>query len=179
MKGFDLLIKAIAELGDGTVRLSIAGEGGERRRLENLARTCGVEDRVTLLGHVEDIRRVYARADCLAVASVNRESFGQVLIEAMACGLPVVTSDFGPLPEINVDGRTGLVVPAGDVPALAAAIRRLANDPALCRKMGDAGRERVQRHFTRERMLAESLRLYALAVYEAHGTHRPTPDTRP
>jgi glycosyltransferase involved in cell wall biosynthesis len=82
------------------------------------------------------------------------------ILEAMAAGLPVVASAVGGIPEIVVDGETGLIVPPRDPDALAAALRRLLDDPELRRRMGDAGRARAEEHFDVERSRREHLALY-------------------
>jgi glycosyltransferase involved in cell wall biosynthesis len=88
------------------------------------------------------------RLDIYAAPSrLDSESFGVAVIEAGACGLPVVVSDAGGLPEVVRDGETGLVVPREDVPALQAALKRLALDPALRRRFGRAGRAHVERAY--------------------------------
>ncbi len=83
-----------------------------------------------------------------------------VLLEAMAAARPVVATPVGGTPELVVDGETGLLVPAGDVDALADALRRLLDDPELAARMGEAGRRRVEERFTAERMVERVLELY-------------------
>ena len=164
MKGLDVLLDAIGRMPTGTVQLSIAGEGGEKSRLMELAQGLSVTESVRFLGHVDEVERLFADADCLVLPSVRLESFGQVLIEAMAAGLPLLTSDFGPFLEINVHGETGLVTPLGDAEALAAALQKLAHDPAMTHRMSQAASERARLHFSRERMIDETLQLYREAV---------------
>jgi spore coat protein SA len=90
----------------------------------------------------------YRNATMLVFPSVANETFGVPVIEAMACGLPVVSTYSGGIPEIVEQGRTGVLVPRGDAGELARAISRLLGDPSLARNMGDAGRERVLGRFT-------------------------------
>jgi len=160
MKGFNLLIRAFASLKDEDVVLRIAGEGNQEKELRGLVGDLGLGNRVEFLGHQEDVRCLYVEASCFVLPSVSHESFGLVLAEAMASGLPVITSDFGPLPEINIHGETGLVVPSGDPSALAMAIRQLMDDVALAKRMGMAGRKRALQCFTRDRMVGEMIVLY-------------------
>jgi glycosyltransferase involved in cell wall biosynthesis len=160
MKGHRYLIEAIARSADLRLTLEILGEGEEEDELRRLAADLGSNARVRLCGAVGNPETFLRQADCFALASVNLESGPAVLSEALACGLPLVTSDFGPLPEINLHEVTGLVTPARDSLALGVAFRRLADDPALCERLGQAGRERAQKWFSRERMIAETLRLY-------------------
>lgn len=113
-------------------------------------------------GHVswEKMAGLY-RAAAVFVMPSWFESFGISVIEAMAFGLPVVASNAGALPEIVEDGVTGLLVPPGDANALAGGILRLLRDPALRRRMGQAGRERVRERYGAERVARETLALYA------------------
>jgi len=107
----------------------------------------------------EELERLYDRAAVVACPS-HREGFGVVCAEAMAHGRAVVASDVGGLRDLVVDGKTGLLVPPGDVPALRAAIERLLADPELRRRLGAAGRERARERFSWERVTAETLRAY-------------------
>lgn len=117
------LIRAFAKL-DPALRLEIAGDGPMRDMLQSLARELGMSDRVTLTGFVTDPFSVFRRAE-LAVSSSRYEGFGNAIVEALACGTPVVATDcpYGPR-EILADGRYGLLTPVGDADALAVAITR-------------------------------------------------------
>lgn len=117
--------------------------------LKTQATRLGLGDRVIFTGHRADIPDVMAGLDILVQAS-DAEPFGRVLIEAMAAARPVAAFRDGGVPEIVVDGETGLLVPAGDVPGLAAAMAALAADPARRVALGAAGRQRVEQHFTAE-----------------------------
>jgi glycosyltransferase involved in cell wall biosynthesis len=108
----------------------------------------------------EEICSHYARAGIFVFPSIWHEPFGIPVIEAMAAGLPVVATRAGALPEVVVDGETGILVDRGDTQGLAAAIRKLLSDPQLRARMGNAGRERVQRLFTWERSVARLEELY-------------------
>lgn len=119
-------------------------EASVRAQVEKL----GVGERVEFLGFRDDVVAVLAQTDIVVHASTHGEPFGQVVIEGMAAGKPVVATDGGALPEIVDDGRTGLLVPMGDAPAMAAAICRLLEDPARAREIGEAGRRRVRECFT-------------------------------
>ncbi|MEI6970794.1 MAG: glycosyltransferase [bacterium] len=160
MKGYEHLLYAIKMLGDRNIMLTIAGEGDEEGVLKALATTLGVAARVDFRGSVEDVRILHMAADVFVMPSVSHESFGSALVEAMAAGLPVISSDFGPFLDINVHGVTGLIVPAGDSRRLAQAIKQLSEDPELCRRMGAAGQDRARRLFSRERMVDEMLGEY-------------------
>jgi glycosyltransferase involved in cell wall biosynthesis len=121
----------------------------------------GVRRRVHLLGHLHwpQLIELYAQAT-IFVAPSFYESFGISILEAMACGLPVVATTAGGIPEVVEDGVTGLLVPPGDPQALAQAATSLLRDPALRQRMGQAGRERVLSSFTVERVADQSLAVY-------------------
>jgi glycosyltransferase involved in cell wall biosynthesis len=116
--------------------------------------------RVKLLGFREDIETVLGAADAVAVPSTRPEPLGLVALEAAAAGLPVVASAHGGLTEVVRDGETGLLVPPGDRAALAAELGRLADDPALRERLGEAAARDVRRRFSVERMLDELQELY-------------------
>jgi glycosyltransferase involved in cell wall biosynthesis len=115
---------------------------------------------VEFTGFVPDVRAVLSAADVAAMPSLQ-EGLGVAVLEAMAMGKPVVSSDAGGLPESVVHGETGIVTPAGDAEALADALAAVLRDPARARSMGRAGRERVVEHFDRPRVAERVLRLYA------------------
>ncbi|MEX2612059.1 MAG: glycosyltransferase [Gaiellaceae bacterium] len=140
-KGLDVLVHAVAEAGDPRLLLVLAGDGPERERLEDLARVRSV--RLVSAGDRdwERIVEVYVAADVFALLS-EREPWGVVVNEAAACGLPLVISDrVGAAHDLLVDGENGMLVAAGDVDAAAAALRRLASDPALRSSYGVRSRE--------------------------------------
>jgi glycosyltransferase involved in cell wall biosynthesis len=161
VKGFEYLVEALRLAADPRLRLEIVGEGPSLDALRRQAARAGVESQVVFAGHVDEPETRLREADAFALVSVRHEACPLVVPEAMACGLPVVTSDFGALPDMNPDGVTGLVVPARDAAAAAAAIRRLADDPAAARRMGAAGRERAVATFSRQGMIAQLLEIYA------------------
>ena len=160
-KGFDVAIDALAQLGDADVRLVIAGDGGARGDLEKQASRLGLSGRVTFTGWVspDEIHDLVARAT-VVLAPSRLEGFGLTALEAAQMARPVVAADTGGLPEVVVDGVTGLVVPRDNVAAFAAAIERLLASPELGRRMGNAGRRRALMDFSAERHLAEWEALY-------------------
>ena len=136
------------------------GEHEYEQSLHALARELGIASQVEFLGFREDVPAVLAETDVVVHASTLGEPFGQVVIEGMAAGKPVIATDGGALPEIVEDGKTGLLVPMDDAPALAAAVTRLLNDPALARSLGRAGQQRVQDRFTIRHTVAKVEALY-------------------
>jgi len=160
MKGFNVLIKALGLLNDPRVILIVAGEGSDDQKLKTLAAEQPCSQTIHFLGHREDMETLYQQAHCLALPSVSHESFGFVLAEAMAFGLPTITSDFGPLPEINIDGETGLVVPSGNAESLSRAIQHLADHPDECVRFGRNGVRRAMECFSKERMVTSMMDIY-------------------
>jgi glycosyltransferase involved in cell wall biosynthesis len=150
-KGVSYLVEAFAGLrarfGD-RVRLRIAGDGPERRRIEALMRQLGIGDAVELRGWVEHeaLPAFLNGLDVFVLPSVF-EGFGVAAVEAAATGLPVVASNVHGIPDVVRPGETGLLVPAKDVAALGDAIARLVADADLRRAYGEAGRAFVGRHY--------------------------------
>ncbi len=133
-KSVDVLVRALAVLGPGA-HLVIGGEGPARPALERLVRQLGLSDRVTFLGLVahDDVPAVLRALDVAALPS-RYEELGTGLVEAMACGLPVVASRTGGIPDVVRDGENGLLAEHGDVAGTAAALRRLLGDADLRRR---------------------------------------------
>lgn len=128
-KGVETALRALPLLPGA--HLLVAGDGEDRARLGALARELGVAARAHFLGAVEraELPRLYSSADLLVATSHASETFGIGLVEAQACGLPVVASRFGGFPEVVDEGRTGLLYPPRDHAALAEAARSLLEDP--------------------------------------------------
>lgn len=126
-KGFDTLIRAVAK-SKLAKRLVLLGEGAERPALEALVATLGLSDRVELRGYVQELSPIYAGAKMLALAS-RSEAFGNVIVEALGHGLPVVATECGGPREILEGGRFGRLVPIDDANALASAIDATLADP--------------------------------------------------
>ncbi|MDQ3146467.1 MAG: glycosyltransferase, partial [Actinomycetota bacterium] len=145
---------------------------GLRRDLLRQVDEAGLSDRVDWRGFTVDTAAMYAGGDVAVVPSVVPEEFSLVCVEAQAMELAVVATGPGGASEVIVDGETGVIVPPGDAPALAAALRSLEVDPERRRRMGHRGRERMIRHFTRE-AYASAVRSHCLALAE-----RPTVGVR-
>jgi glycosyltransferase involved in cell wall biosynthesis len=151
-KGVDVAIQALEAIADA--HLVVLGEGPQRGELEQLA-----DDRVHLLGRVPDVAAWLRRADVL-VHPVRWEGFGLALLEAMLCALPVVATRVSSIPEVVVDGETGILVPPDDPDALAAAVARLLDNPE---GYGAAGRARARQEFSVARMADRTLTVYESA----------------
>lgn len=163
-KGADVAVRAMHQL-NGTAKLDIIGDGPQRATLEELTRELSLEGVVRFYGQVGDDqkRRMLAEASVMIVPSRHEELFGMVAAEAALASLPVVASDRGGLPEVVTDQETGILIPPDDASALAAALRRLLDDPALAAKMGRAGRSRTLREYSLEKMVDRYETLYFAA----------------
>jgi phosphatidylinositol alpha-mannosyltransferase len=145
-KGFEVMVRAFetlaSELED--VRLLVAGDGRDRVAVRSLPQS--VRSRILRLGSVPhaELPRYHAAADVFASPAVGQESFGIVLVEAMAAGVPVVATDIPGYREVVRDGVDGLLVPPNDATALASAIRRVLSEPDLASALASAGRSRAE-----------------------------------
>ncbi len=124
------------------------GEHEYEKSLHALCEQLGLNDRVEFLGFRDDVAALMPQIDIVVHASTLGEPFGQVVIEGMAAGKPLIATDGGALPEIVVPGETGYLVAMGSADEMAAALERLLAAPSLARAMGRAGRGRVERMFT-------------------------------
>jgi glycosyltransferase involved in cell wall biosynthesis len=156
-KGHLTLLRAAAELPD-TI-FAIAGEGPDRPRLELAAAALGIADRVRFLGFRVDIPELLAATDVFALPSLY-EGSPLAVLEAMAAGVPVVSSRIGGTDELIEDGDSGLLVRPADHLALATALRRLLGDEVLRRSLSQHGRERVAREFAASPMARRVTRVY-------------------
>ena len=157
-KNHRLLIEALAKSGLDA-DLWIIGEGPLRQNLEVLAAKLGLQERVKLLGRRTNPFAYLARADCFVFGSTN-EGFPNVLVEAMACGLPMISTDcpFGPA-EILEEGKYGMLVPNGDADAMSEAMRKIATDAALCKNLAKNATIRAK-DFDKEKIIAKWLKVF-------------------
>lgn len=156
------------------VQLAIAGDGELRQVLPALARQRGVASCVHMLGHRDDIPNILAAADVFVITS-TMEGLCTSLLDAMAVGVPVVGTAVGGIPEVIEDGRSGCLVPPGDTNALAKAIcEQLAPGPNRDQMIA-RGRERLQEHFTVDRMIDRYVALYEHLVSERGTAARIAP----
>jgi glycosyltransferase involved in cell wall biosynthesis len=153
-KGYDLLLRALGRLSGTPPHLVIAGSGPEEAALRDLTVDLGLVDRVHFLGYRRDVADLYASCDIFAGPS-RAESFGLVFAEAGYFRRAVVATRVGGIPEVVADGETGLLVPAGDIDAFAAALGRLAADRDLRQRLGEAGRRRAETRFSAPRMASD------------------------
>jgi glycosyltransferase involved in cell wall biosynthesis len=162
-KGPELLIRACAKL-EGDYRLILLGAGPQREALIQLATALGVGDRLTVQPWMPSTKfpNFLHTIDTLVLPSISKpnwiEQFGRVLVEAMACGVPVVGSTCGEIP--NVIGEAGLIFPERDVAALTQTLCRLQADPQLRIELQTKGRQRVLERFTQKRIAEETVKVY-------------------
>lgn len=161
-KGVDVLIRTMSHI--DRVKLSIVGTGPMKQGWEQLAYSSGVSEKVDFLNEVadEELPEIYKKADVFILpANLRAEAFGTVLLEAMAAGLPCITTELNTGTSwIVKDGVTGFVVKPGDANALAKAIQALQNNYDLSITMGTAGRHRVVRKFSEQQMVEDVQKLY-------------------
>jgi len=175
-KGHDMMIRALPAIRRAVpeVLYAIAGDGRERATLQALAEESGVSDAVQFLGEPGDEALVKAYRQCDLFALPNRrigpdvEGFGMVLVEAQACGRPVLAGDSGGTAETMRPGATGVIADCTAPEPVAKAVADLLGDPSRLEEMGSAGRRHVEARFDWNR-LAED----AAGLFSEVGTHRP------
>jgi len=160
-KNPQVLVEACRELKERNLpfRLVVAGDGDMLPDLKDLGKRLGVDDVIHWLGNVDDPKRLLQASDIFLLASTG-EAFGLVLVEAMACGVPVVGVRSGSLPEVVEEGKTGLLVAPYDAKGLASSIEALCGNEALHRSMSKQCIERVKSCFTVELAVLRTLNIY-------------------
>jgi len=163
-KGVDMVLRALPAIiaGAPDIRYAVAGKGPERERLKKLAHKIGVADRVHFLGEVSerDLPALYNLASVYVGASrraerLGVEGFGISLVEASACGLPVVAGKSGGIPDAVREGETGFLIPPEDPEAIAAVVGRLLADASLAGRIGAAGRRAVETYYNWDRVVRD------------------------
>jgi sugar transferase (PEP-CTERM/EpsH1 system associated) len=172
VKAFIALIEMEPKL-RSQLRLVLVGDGPLRTEIQRLIESAGIEELVWLPGSRDDIPQILQALDIFVLPSLA-EGISNTLLEAMACGLPVVATRVGGSPELVEDGVTGVLVPSADPVAMATALLAYVRDPQLIRRHGCAGRERIVREFSMHAMVHSYL-----AVYDSFmAGHRPNRDKR-
>jgi len=169
-KGIEYLLDAVPRVLDSVpaVHFVIVGDGPLMAQLEARARGLGVDAQVRFLGARHDVLELLPAFDLFVLPSVV-EGMSNALLEAMAVGLPVVATDVGGNSEVVVDGESGLLVPAADAPALAAAVVKLLQSPELASEMAQAGRRRVAERYPESAMVRRLEDLYLGLLDGAEG----------
>lgn len=158
LRAFSLIIKEKARK---NVRLTLVGDGALEAKCRAFVTKNGLSDKVCFAGWQDDPTPFYANHRIFCLSSIH-EAFGICLLEAGAQGLATAATHVGGVPEVVLDGVTGVLVPPRDPEAMAEALLRLIDDPALCRKMGRAAEMHVREHFTVEQMTDSYKKLYTL-----------------
>jgi phosphatidyl-myo-inositol dimannoside synthase len=163
-KGVDTVLQALPAIVERApdVHYAVAGSGRERESLEQLARDLGMADRVRFLGEVSerDLPALYNLAAAYVGVSrraerIGVEGFGIALVEASACGVPVVAGNSGGVPDAVRDGETGILVPPEEPAAVVEAVCRLLDDPALAQRLGAGGRRAVETYYNWDRVVRD------------------------
>ena len=160
-KGYDYLIRAIATVKREipSVKLLIAGEGEEENDLKNLVKSLDLSKEVILTGLCREVEKLLNFTELFVLPSLW-EGMPNAVLEAMAAAKPVVATRVGGVPELVKDGETGILVPPEDPESLARAIVGLLRNTAQANSMGNAGRKRVQDHFSLTAMVTKTDSLY-------------------
>lgn len=158
LSAFKIILQKMPE-----TRLLLVGEGPLREMIESEVREYGWQDNVVLTGFVNDVAAIMHAIDVLLLPSYW-EGFGIVIIEAMACGRSVITTNISSMPEIVNDGKTGYLIPPGDERALAERALALLRDAALRKRMGEAAQRRVAEDFSHEVMIDRLEQLFEDAL---------------
>jgi len=160
-KGIDTLLHAVDIIRKTcpSFQLEIAGDGACMADLRATTQELGVDGQVRFLGQVRDVRAVLERASLFILPSLT-EGVSLTLLEAMACGLPVVATRVGGTPEVVADGETGLLVSPSSPAELAQAVLSLQQDTERGRQMGVKARQRIEQHFDIRRMVAKYEEMY-------------------
>jgi glycosyltransferase involved in cell wall biosynthesis len=160
-KRVDVAVRALAHLrrSHPDARLDIVAHGPLEHEIEALVTDLGLGDAVRLLGKREDVPALLARAECFLLTS-DFEGCPYTVLEAMAAGVPVVSTRVGGVPELVIEGETGHLAQPGSPESVAAALGRVLDEPTRARALGEAGRRRARSRYSRERMVRETVALY-------------------
>ena len=148
-KNHQVIIRAMAKLGNPNIHYAIAGVGDKKEYLEELAQTLGVSDRLHLLGYRRDIPELNTAADAFCFPS-HREGLGLAAIEAMACGLPIITSNVHGINDYSIDGVTGYKCSPTDAEGFASAIEKLLKNRDLIEKTNSSNKEYIKKYSINE-----------------------------
>jgi glycosyltransferase involved in cell wall biosynthesis len=161
VKDLGTLVRAVALAAERLpqLRLSVVGDGIDRVPMAKLAAELGVADRIRFCGQQLETDGYFSAADVFVMSSVS-EGLPMSLLQAMSIGVPAITTDVGGMAEILRECGSGLLVPVGDSAAMADAMVRLANDPALCAQLGARAMTAYQARFTLDRMVEGYTKLY-------------------
>jgi glycosyltransferase involved in cell wall biosynthesis len=151
-----------------TIFLLVGEDRGIQKDLEEQARVLGIRGKIIFLGQRKDVPDLLAASD-ISVLPSHEEGFSNVILESMAAGLPVIATRVGGNPEAIVDSETGWLVPPHSPDELAEKILDLLQNPEKAKNWGNAGRRRIQQHFSAEKMVGEHIKLYKLQRFQSSG----------
>lgn len=174
-KGHTYFVEAAARVLKQHQRVSflIVGEGPEERNIRAQIERLGVGQHVRMLGFRDDLLDIFRSLTVFVIPTIEGDTIPQVLMQALAIGLPVVSTTTGSIPDVVKDGVSGLIVPPRDAEALADGIGRLLGDSALCAKLGREGRLTVERHYSLDRMVDELEHVYRRVTGSERHVERP------
>jgi len=161
-KGHSYLIDALAELPNHVV-LKIVGDGPQSANLAEQIASKGLESRIELLGFIDDPAYIFDSFDAFCLPSYANEGVPQALLQASACGLPIITTAIGGIPDLISHDYNGLVVREKSSDEIASAIRLMLSDESLRKRLGTAARDHVVQHHSMEAMCAAMLDIYEYA----------------
>jgi glycosyltransferase involved in cell wall biosynthesis len=161
-----LLLEAFTRLGDPRARLLLLGRGEMRDRVNAWVRERRLEHTVRVMGHRDDVRECLSASDVFVLSS-NCEGNPLAVMEAMAAGLPVISTAVGGVPELVDSGRSGILVGAGDCGAFTAAMRYMLDRPEERAEMAEAARDHAWSHFGLDRMVEGYLEIYEAAMVKS------------
>ena len=168
-KGQTYFLKALKLLDSeiDNLQVQIIGDGPERKKLERMIRELGLTNKVELLGAKtqSEVKQLLINADCYIQTSVS-EGIPVALMEALACELPVISTNITGIPELVIHGKTGILIPPKDVAAIADAIKYIFNNPDLAKKFGKAGRRRVESEFNLQNNVSKLIDLFQAKIFE-------------
>jgi glycosyltransferase involved in cell wall biosynthesis len=169
-KGHEYFVEAAAMIAAkrDDVTFIIVGEGPEEPSIKKRIEQLGISERVRMLGFREDLLNVFRSCDVFAIPSVEGDTIPQVLMQALAMGIPVVSTTVGSIPDVVIDGQTGFIVPPRNANALADAIMKLLDDADLRTRIGAQGRSMVERSYSLDKMLDRMEGVYHALVQTGH-----------
>jgi len=167
-KGLDILINAFAKNTELTFssRLLIVGTGPDEQRVKEMVSDFGIGDKVRFLGHSSEVTRYYQASDIFVLPSYA-EGMPNSLLEAMACGLPVIASRIGGVVDVVEDGRSGILFEPGDVTGLSSAMIKLLKDVELRQRLGAEARKRIVEGFSIDKIADEYINLYGKLIAQS------------
>jgi glycosyltransferase involved in cell wall biosynthesis len=167
----DILVTAFKRINQEypNTKLIIAGDGAMESGLKKMATDLELSDKIEFMGFLSEDKLVrhFKSLDIFVQSSICYESFGVAVLEASACGVPVVATNVGGVPEVCIDGQTGFLVPPNDPDAIAAAVSKLLKDRQLMRALGENGRTFVVNNYTWSDCVDKMLRLFQGLVQKA------------